>query len=152
MDDLGLLASELGVVERRLPVRRHAVDDVTIGALHAQRAKTQDYSRKTTTPERASTETKGQVARKIAWIVLFESFSILAIRDMILLYAARSSPAQNSACARAPLPPSFFAEAKAAEHETMSSSRKGTREAMIGTLGSLLPQLEAMDRPRIIPW
>ena len=47
---LGFLASELGVVERRLPVRRHAVDDVTVGALHAQRAKTQDYSRKTTTP------------------------------------------------------------------------------------------------------
>jgi len=31
---LGLLASEHGVVERRLQVRRHAVDDVAVGALH----------------------------------------------------------------------------------------------------------------------
>jgi hypothetical protein len=38
---LGLVASELGVVERRLQVRRHAVDDVTVGTLHAERAKRQ---------------------------------------------------------------------------------------------------------------
>ena len=121
---LGLLSSQLRVVERRLQARRHAVDDIAVGALHAHKHHSTISS---ATPSKLASERskeeeeEEEEEEEIAWIVLTEAFFNLATCAMIFLYLRSSSLPWNGTVVVVPLP-LCFADAKQEEEASSSNA------------------------------